>query len=266
MAEKVLLGWSGGKDSAMALYELQMTHNYKISALLTTITEDYDRISMHGVRQILLEQQANSLGFPLEKVFISKNASNEEYESKMREVLAKYLEAGISSVVFGDIFLEDVREYREHNLAKIGMKGIFPIWGRDTTELAHTFIDLGFKAVITCVDSNILDKRFVGKIYNKQFLRELPSNVDPCGENGEFHSFVYDGPIFREKILFSIRDIVLRDNRFYFCDLIPLQRSVLATSDNIGYTKSIPNLGEQSELYGPETLGNVTPNDLIQKG
>ena len=222
MNEKVLFAWSGGKDSAMALYELQRTHSYEISALLTTVTEDYDRISMHGVRRILLERQADSLGYPLEKIFISKNCSNEEYESKMRDVLAKYLEAGVSSVVFGDIFLEDVRKYREDNLAKVGMKGIFPLWKKDTTELANTFINLGFKAVITCVDSKVLDKRFVGRIYDKQFLRELPSNVDPCGENGEFHSFVYDGPIFKRKISFTIGDIVLRDNRFYFCDLIPV--------------------------------------------
>lgn len=220
---KVLLAWSGGKDSTMALYELQMAHNHEILALLTTITEDYDRISMHGVRRILLEQQADSLGLPLEKVFISKNTSNKEYESKMGEVLTRYLKADISSVVFGDIFLEDVREYREGNLAKVGMRGIFPIWKRKTTELAHTFIDLGFRAIITCVDSTVLDKSFVGRIYDEQFLRELPSNVDPCGENGEFHSFVYDGPIFRERISFTIGDIVLRDNRFYFCDLIPAQ-------------------------------------------
>jgi len=222
MAEKVLFAWSGGKDSAMTLYELQKTHRYEISALLTTITEDYDRVSMHGVRRILLEQQAASLGLPLEKVYITKNASNGEYEAKMREKLNKYKDKGVLSVVFGDIFLEDIRKYREENLSQIGMKGIFPIWKRDTTELAHTFIALGFKAVITCVDSNVLNKRFVGRIYDKQFLNELPYSVDPCGENGEFHSFVYDGPIFRERVAFTIGDIVLRDNRFYFCDLIPV--------------------------------------------
>jgi uncharacterized protein (TIGR00290 family) len=220
MAEKVLLAWSGGKDSAMALYELQKTQSYNISGLLTTITKDYDRISMHGVRRILLEQQADSLGLPLDKVFISKNSSNEEYESEMREILVRYQATGVSSVVFGDIFLEDLRKYREDNLSKIDMKGIFPIWKRDTTELANTFIDLGFKAVVTCVDSKVVDKRFVGRVYDVQFLRELPSSIDPCGENGEFHSFVYDGPIFRERISFTIGEIVLRDNRFYFCDLI----------------------------------------------
>ncbi len=222
MNEKVLFSWSGGKDSAMALYELQRARSYEISALLTVITEDYDRISMHGVRRVLLERQADSLGYPLEEIFISKNASNEEYESKMRDVLVKYRETGVSSVVFGDVLLEDVRRYREDNLAKVGMRGIFPLWKRDTTELANTFINLGFKAIITCVDSKVLGKRFVGRVYDKQFLRELPPHVDPCGENGEFHSFVYDGPIFRRKISFAIGDIVLRDNRFYFCDLIPV--------------------------------------------
>jgi len=187
---------------------------------------------MHGVRRILLEQQAGSLGFPLEEVFISKNVSIKEYESKMREVLAKYLAAGSSSVVFGDIFLEDVRKYREDNLSKIGMKGIFPIWKRDTYELARTFIDLGFKAVITCVDSSVLDKSFVGRVFDEQFLSELPSDVDPCGEYGEFHSFVYDGPIFQKRILYTKGEIILRENRFYYCDVIPVHKGILATSDN----------------------------------
>ncbi len=224
MTERALFTWSGGKDSVMALYELQKAGNYEISALLTTVTKDYDRISMHGVRRVLLEQQADSLGYCLDQVFISKSASNEEYETKMREILEKYLKAGISTVVFGDIFLEDVRKYREENLSKIGMKAVFPIWKRNTTELAHTFIDLGFKAVITCVDSKVLDKGFVGRRFDDQFLSELPTNLDPCGENGEFHSFVYDGPIFRESLLFEPGDVVLRDNRFYFYDLIPLTK------------------------------------------
>ena len=219
----MLICWSGGKESALALHKLQETGNYEIAALLTTVTEDYDRISMHGVRRSLLERQAEALGFPLEKVFISKGACDEEYESKMRAVLEKYLRAGVSSVVFGDIFLEDVRKYRQEKLSKIGMKAIFPMWQSDTTELAHRFIDSGFKAVITCVDSNVLDKKFVGRAFDEQFLSELPSGVDPCGENGEFHSFVYDGPIFRKRISHTIGEVVLRENRFYYCDLIPVQ-------------------------------------------
>ncbi|MGZ3538439.1 MAG: Dph6-related ATP pyrophosphatase [Thermodesulfobacteriota bacterium] len=220
MTERALFTWSGGKDSALALYELQKGNGYKVVALLTTLTEDYDRISMHGVRSILLGHQANSLGLPIEKVYISKNSPNEEYEAKMREILQKYLTAGVSSVVFGDIFLEDLRKHREDSLAKIGMKAIFPIWKRDTVELAHEFIDLGFKAIITCIDSNVLDKAFVGRLYNQQFLSDLPSTVDPCGENGEFHSFVYDGPMFQKEVPYTKGEIVFRDNRYWYCDLM----------------------------------------------
>lgn len=222
MKEKVLFSWSGGKDSALALYMIQKSGKYEIEALLTTVTEDYDRISMHGVRRALLEQQAESLGVPVEKVFISKNISTEEYGAKMQQVLEKYLKRDVSSVVFGDVFLEDVRKYREDNLAKVGMKGIFPLWKCDTLDLLRKFIVLGFKAVISCIDSNVLDRSFAGRSYDLQFLRELPPTVDPCGENGEFHSFVYDGPIFSKEILFTRGDVVLRDNRFYFCDLIPV--------------------------------------------
>ncbi len=222
MTEKVLVSWSGGKDCVLVVNELLKTNHYQIMALLTTITKDYDRISMHGVRRVLLEQQASSLGIPLEKVFISKNISMEEYDTKMEKILLKYLKNGVSSVVFGDIFLDDVRKYRDENLSKIGLNGIFPLWKRDTDELARNFIDLGFKAIITCVDSNILEKSFVGRAYSAQFLNELPSNVDPCGENGEFHSFVYEGPIFKEKILYALGNIVLRNKRFYYCDLIPV--------------------------------------------
>jgi len=220
-SEKVLLSWSGGKDSALSLYELQKTDTYEIYALLTTITEDYDRISMHGVRRVLLEQQAASVRIPLEKVFISKNTSNKEYESKMQEICEKYVNAGISTVGFGDIHLEDVRKYREDNLKKIGMKALFPLWKKDTGTLARTFIDSGFKAVVTCVDSQVLGKNFVGRNFDEQFLSELPPSVDPCGENGEFHLFVFDGPVFKAKISCTVGDIVLRENRFYYCDVLP---------------------------------------------
>ena len=219
--ENVLISWSGGKDSAIALYEILKNGNYQISALLTTLTEDYDRISMHGVRRILLERQVASLGFPLEKVLIPKNASNEEYESNMEAVLAKYKEAGTSSVVFGDIFLEDLRKYREDKLASLGMRGIFPLWKRDTLELAHSLNVLGFEAITTCVDNQSLGGQFVGRQIDVQFLSELPATVDPCGENGEYHSFVYNGPIFKEKVAFKLGEVVLRENRFFYCDLIP---------------------------------------------
>jgi uncharacterized protein (TIGR00290 family) len=221
MKEKVMLAWSGGKDSALALYEILQNENYEVAALLTTVTSDYDRISMHGVRRSLLEMQAESLGLALEKVFITAKTSNEQYEAAMRELLTKYKNAGVSTVVFGDIFLEDLKKYREGNLAKIGMKGLFPLWKKDTAKLARTFIDLGFKTIIACVDTNFLDKIFVGRTFNKEFLAELPANIDPCGENGEFHSFVYDGPIFKKRIAHDIGEVVLRENRFYYCDLIP---------------------------------------------
>lgn len=222
MVEKVILSWSGGKDSTLALYEIQRMNNYKIVALLTTITRDYDRSSLHGIRRILLERQAESLGYNLKEVFVSKDDTDEQYEQKMREILSKYQDIGVCSVVFGDIFLEDVRNYRNSNLAKIRMEGIFPLWKSNTYELACEFIDLGFKAVITCVDSKVLDGRYVGRIFDGQFLSELPPAVDPCGENGEFHSFVYDGPTFRWKIPFKIGETVLRENRYYYCDLVPV--------------------------------------------
>jgi uncharacterized protein (TIGR00290 family) len=222
VTEKAILTWSGGKDSALALYDLQVNNTYKVSVLLTNMTEGYDRISMHGVQSVLLERQGESLGLPVEKIYLTRHASNDEYEAKMRETLMCYRRRGILSVVFGDIFLEDVRRYREENLLRVEMKAVFPLWKRDTTKLARRFIDLGFKAVITCVDSRALDKTFVGRGFDDMFLSQLPPDVDPCGENGEFHSFVYNGPIFRERILYKKGEVVLQDNRFYYCDLLPL--------------------------------------------
>jgi uncharacterized protein (TIGR00290 family) len=219
--ENVLLAWSGGKDSAIALFEIAKNPGYRISALLTTVTGDFDRISMHGVRRVLLHQQAESMGLPLEEVIISKNSSNQEYESAMAKVLTRYKQEGVESVVFGDIFLEDLRTYRESNLAKIGMKGIFPLWKKDTGELAESFLQSGFKAITTCVDTTMLDSRFVGREMDRRFFSELPGTVDPCGENGEYHSFVHEGPIFRQKIPYTTGDVVLRENRFCYCDLLP---------------------------------------------
>ncbi|OGO08792.1 MAG: ATP-binding protein [Chloroflexi bacterium RBG_13_60_13] len=231
--EKVVLTWSGGKDSALALYELQTNSDYEVCALLTTVTEDFDRVSMHGVRTTLLGRQARSLGFPLERVNISGKSSDEEYESKMKEMLTRYRRMGVSSVAFGDIFLDDVRKYRERNLAKIGMSGLFPLWRKGSKRLANRFIDLGFKAVVTCVDSEVLDASFAGRVFDRQFLADLPSSVDPSGENGEFHSFVYDGPIFRRKIRCEKGEIVLRDNRFYYCDLKPVERQVRTSPEKV---------------------------------
>lgn len=188
--KQVLFSWSGGKDSSLALYEIQKNQNYEIAALITTVTADYDRVSMHGLRTSLLEEQVQNLGIPLQKVLISKNASNDEYESNFNEVLLRYKKTGINQVVFGDLFLEEIKKYREDLLQKIEMKCLFPIWKRDTTKLAYEFIDLGFKAITVCVDSNVLGKEFAGREFNKEFLSDLPSGIDPCGENGEFHTFV----------------------------------------------------------------------------
>jgi len=224
MREKVIVAWSGGKDSALALYEVLNSGSYEALELLTTVTKDYDRISIHGVRRVLLEQQAKTLRIPLEEMFITKSASDAEYENELLKTLKRHRDNGVFSVVFGDIFLEDVRKYRERILAKAGMNGIFPLWKRDTKDLARTFINLGFKAIITSIDSNVLGKSFAGREYDEKFLSDLPVNVDPCGENGEFHSFVYDGPLFCERIGFKKGEIVLRDNRFYYCDLVPVSQ------------------------------------------
>jgi uncharacterized protein (TIGR00290 family) len=219
--EKVLFCWSGGKDSAMALYELQKSRKYEIISLLTTITEGYDRVSLHGVRRALVRKQAQSLSLPLEEVFIPQDCPNQEYESRMRATLARFREAGVSLAAFGDVFLEEVRKYREDNLSRLDMKGLFPIWGRDTTELVPSFIALGFQAITTCVDAKVLDDDFVGRILNREFLASLHATVDPAGENGEFHSFVFDGPIFQEKIDYELGDKVCRDS-LHFCDLLPV--------------------------------------------
>ena len=220
MKKKIILSWSGGKDCALACSLIQDSGNYEIVALLTTVTEAYDRVSMHGVRRVLIEQQAESLGFPLETVFIPTESTNKEYEKRMGKVLFGYKEHNVASVAFGDVFLDHVRKYREENLAKAGMGAIFPLWGTDTAELTGDFISMGFEAIITCIDSRVLDPSFIGRAINHDFISGLPSGVDPGGENGEFHSFVFNGPIFKEKINVTVGKIVLRDS-FYFCDLLP---------------------------------------------
>jgi uncharacterized protein (TIGR00290 family) len=218
--EDVLVSWSGGKDSCFALHELRKSGDYRVAALLTTVTRDYDLISMHGVRRTLLERQAASLGLPLRQVLISKDASNEEYEERMGEAFAQYREQGINTVVFGDLFLEDIRAYRDQFLARHGMRGLYPVWHRDTREFIREFIGSGFKAVVTCVNPQVLDRAFAGRMIDEEFLSSLPAHVDPCGENGEFHSFVFAGPNFLEEIKFRRGEVVERDG-FYFCDLIP---------------------------------------------
>jgi uncharacterized protein (TIGR00290 family) len=221
MVQKVILSWSGGKDSAIAFIELSRDPRYKIGSLLTTVTAGYDRVSMHGIRVSLLEEQANSLGLPLIKVTIPQGSSNEQYESAMRKILTRAQADGVTAVAFGDLFLEDIRRYREEKLTQVGMKAVFPIWKRDTRELANSFLKAGFKAFLVCVDSKFLNRSFAGRAFDESLLADLPHDVDPCGENGEFHTFVHAGPIFNRPILVRLGEIVLRENRFWYCDLLP---------------------------------------------
>jgi uncharacterized protein (TIGR00290 family) len=225
MNNETILAWSGGKDSALALYELTRRESIEIVALLTTVTEGYDRISMHGVRRELLAEQVKALGYPLEEVSIPQQCTNEMYEQRMGQALEKYRRSGIAQAAFGDLFLEDVRAYREERLSRIGMRGIFPLWGRNTGEIARQFVGLGFRAMVVCVDTQALDRSYAGREYDQDFLKDLPSEVDPCGENGEFHTFVYGGPLFRTPIRVERGEKVLRENRFYYCDLLAGQLS-----------------------------------------
>lgn len=218
MKEKAIVCWSGGKDCAMALHDAR--HEYEIMALLTTVTRRYDRISMHGVRTELLTSQAASLGIDVERVTVSPACANDEYEAGMRAAFDRYLRAGISAVVCGDLFLQDVRQYRE-KLLPAGLKGVFPLWMRDTTELACRFLATGWQAVVCCVDTHALDARFAGRLFDESFLRDLPAGVDPCGENGEFHTFVFDGPGMAQPVGWRPGEQVLRENRFQYCDLLP---------------------------------------------
>ena len=217
--EPVLFCWSGGKDSAMALHVLLQDPLIRVVALLTTVTDGYDRISMHGVRRELLRQQAQSIGLPLHEVFIPERCENSIYEARMEAALQSHVAQGIRKVAFGDIFLEDLRAYREKNLALIGMTALFPIWKRDTRELINHFHAQGFRSIAVCVDSKVLDPSFAGRKLDRAFFGELPPHVDWCGERGEFHTFTFDGPIFREPVRFQIGERVPRDG-FVFCDLL----------------------------------------------
>jgi uncharacterized protein (TIGR00290 family) len=231
--EPILFCWSGGKDSAMALQTLLKQKQFSVVALLTTVTEGRvpgfvlanpgsteDRIAMHGVRRELLRHQADSLRLPLHEVFIPPQCVNPVYEARMEEALRFFHNQGVRKVAFGDIFLEDLRAYREKNLARIGMTALFPIWKRDTRELIRHFHQQRFRAIAACVDSKILDPSFAGRELDESFFRDLPPHADPCGENGEFHTFVFDGPIFHSPIPVRAGEVVNRDG-FVFCDLVP---------------------------------------------
>lgn len=232
MKQKVILNWSGGKDAALALYKLQEEGIYDIQCLLTAVSSAYQRVSMHGLRLELLETQARHTGLPLVKMMVPPVPTMENYEQVTRETLTSLKKEGASFSAYGDIFLEDLRTYRDNQLRRMDLEGLFPLWKKPTAGLVREFIDLGFKAIIVCVDEKCLDKSFAGRPIDKELLDDLPAAVDPCGENGEFHSFVFDGPLFSSPVPFTKGEIVYRryteenasstiDSGLWYCDLLP---------------------------------------------
>ena len=225
------MNWSGGKDSAMALHKIGQEGHREVTSLLTTVNEQYNRVSMHGLRAELLVQQANALDIPLTQVMLPEQASMEVYGQRMSEAMSTLKAQGVEYSVFGDIFLEDLRAYRESKLQEANLKGEFPIWGRNTTALINHFIDTGFKAILICTNNKRLPAEFIGREIDQDFLKDLPKGVDPCGENGEYHTFVYDGPIFKKSVPFQKGEVVTKtyksgdgadfDTEFLFLDLLP---------------------------------------------
>jgi uncharacterized protein (TIGR00290 family) len=213
------LAWSGGKDSSLALWSLREQEGRMPGSLLTTVTDEYERVSMHGVRRELVRRQAEMIGVPLVEVAIPTPCPNDLYEARMAATLASQEMAGVEEVAFGDLFLRDIREYRESRLSPAGLRAHFPVWGLDTAELAHRFVELGFRAILVCVDPRSLDASFAGREFDRRLLEELPDGVDPCGENGEFHTFVYDGPIFEAAVDCERGEVVEREG-FVFSDLL----------------------------------------------
>ena len=219
----VALSWSGGKDSALALDSLRADPNLEVVELLTSVTLEYDRVSIHGVRRALLAAQARAIGLPLAEIVLRPKSSNEQYDAAAAQALGdlRLRHPRLDTIAYGDLFLEDVREYREQRLGPLGFTGLFPIWGRPTRALADEFIDRGFEARLVCVDTTQLDASFAGRAFDRAFLGELPASVDPCGERGEFHTFVSNGPGFASPIGYTVGDVVIRDGRFAYCDLLP---------------------------------------------
>jgi len=221
MGERIVFSWSGGKDSAMALAEVRAAGDYEVAALLTTITDDDDRVSSHGVRRTLLAAQAEALGLPLHEVRLPKATPNEVYVAALGEALAGFgAREGIDTVAFADLHLADIRAWREQTLAGLGARCLFPVWQRDTVRFAREMIDAGLRAVVVCLDPGRLDRGFAGRAYDASFLADLPDGVDPCGENGEFHTYVHDGPGFGAPIPVGTGEVVERDGLVY-CDLLP---------------------------------------------
>jgi uncharacterized protein (TIGR00290 family) len=217
---KAVVSWSTGKDSAFALHEVRRRGDVEVVGLVTTLTSSFGRVSMHGVRESLLDRQVEELGLPCAKVMIPSPCPNEIYEREMGRVLSDARERGVTHVVFGDLFLRDIRAYREARLADVSMQGVFPLWLRDTAALAREMLTAGFRATITCVDPKRLAPAFAGRTFDAAFLQDLPPGVDPCGENGEFHTCVTAGPVFRRPIAVRPGEVVERDE-FVFADLLP---------------------------------------------
>jgi len=220
MKSKALMSWSSGKDSAWALYKLQQNTEIDLVGLFCTVNKEFDRVAMHGVRIELLKKQAESIGLPLEIIEIPYPCSNAEYEEIMGLFVERAKNDHIEYFAFGDLFLEDVRNYRVEKLKGSGIKPVFPIWGMPTDTLSREMINGGLRTVITCIDPKQTPDEFAGKEFDDDFLDSLPKTIDPCGENGEFHSFVFDGPMFKDKIDILVGDIVHRDG-FVFADILP---------------------------------------------
>lgn len=227
MKEKVLMNWSGGKDSAMALYNIFCNKDYQVEGLLTSVNASNQRISMHGVNGSLLVKQAESIGLPLTTINLPESSDMTAYENIMEQTLSTFTEQGIRTSVFGDIFLEDLRKYREKQLEKIGWKAIFPLWKKDTRNLVYEFLELGFRTRICCINKQYLDSYFLGCDLDEYLIDKFPENVDPCGENGEFHTFVYAGPVFQNNLSIKNGERVEKsynhDGKAYgyeFCDIL----------------------------------------------
>jgi uncharacterized protein (TIGR00290 family) len=221
--EPIILSWSGGKDSALALARLRTDPCVRIVGLLTTVTAEYDRVSIHGVRRSLLHAQAAALGVPVHEVTLRPESSNDAYDAALAAALGELRarRPEVRRVAFGDIFLRDVRQYREERIAALGFDGIFPLWGEPPADLAREVIACGIRARLVCVDTQALSADFAGRTYDADLLAELPAGTDPCGENGEFHTFVSAGPGFRAPVPYTVGEVVMRGDRFAFCDLLP---------------------------------------------
>lgn len=222
MKPKILLAWSSGKDSAWALHLLRREAKYEIAGLFTTINSEFDRVAMHGTRRALVELQAEAAGLPLSLIPLPWPCSNNDYEKAMSNFCAGAVEQGVTAMAFGDLFLEDIRAYRVRQLEGSGLEPIFPVWRIPTASLAEEMIAGGLRARLVCVDPKVLPSDFAGREFDRELLRDLPKEVDPCGENGEFHSFVYAGPMFNREIPVKAGERVLRDG-FWYADLLPRQ-------------------------------------------